>query len=125
MTIDEIIEGLRFTVDMFLLDPMSGETKMPANLNKDDKTTVDACMEAIKILKRYRWVPVKERMPDYGEWVEISTSEESRNVHLARRQNNELCYEWKLANGKWLPIYYSVLAWKPLPESYKTQNEEE
>ena len=51
MTLDEIIQGLQFTVDMFLLDPNTGET-LTEPRNDLDKTTIDSCREAIKILKR-------------------------------------------------------------------------
>ena len=51
MTTKEIIDGLQFTVDMFLLDPTSGETRSREHLNDMDKTTVESCEGAIKILK--------------------------------------------------------------------------
>ncbi len=49
MTREEIIDGLKFTVDMFLFDPTTGETyKEPRN--DMDKTTIDACNGAIELL---------------------------------------------------------------------------
>lgn len=51
MTIKEIIDGLKFTVDMFLFDPTTGETyKEPRN--DMDKTTIDACNGAIELLEQ-------------------------------------------------------------------------
>lgn len=50
MTREEIINGLQFTVDMFLLDPTTGET-LSAPRNSMDMVTIDACKEAIKLLK--------------------------------------------------------------------------
>lgn len=50
MTIEEIIQGLQFTVDMFLFDPTTGETFTEPR-NDMDKTTINACKEAIKLLK--------------------------------------------------------------------------
>ena len=47
MTREEIKEGLRFTVDMFKLDPLTGEER---TLNEHDATTVNACEEAIKVI---------------------------------------------------------------------------
>ena len=42
MTLKEIIDGLKFTVEMFLFDPDTGET-LTKPRNDLDKTTVDAC----------------------------------------------------------------------------------
>lgn len=63
MTIKEIIDGLKFTVDMFLFDPTTGETyKEPRN--DMDKTTIDACKGAIELLEQTGWIPVSERLPE-------------------------------------------------------------
>ena len=51
MTKKEIIDGLKFTVDMFLLDPHTGETYTEPR-NDMDKTTVDACKGAIEFLEQ-------------------------------------------------------------------------
>lgn len=51
MTTKEIIDGLKFTVDMFLLDPDTGET-LTESRNDLDKTTVDACRGAIELLEK-------------------------------------------------------------------------
>lgn len=53
MTKDEIIAGLQFTVEMFLLDPITGET-LTEPRNDMDKTTIDACRGAIELLKEYK-----------------------------------------------------------------------
>ncbi len=50
MTNEEIIQGLQFTIDMFLFDPFTGES-LTEPRNDDDKITIDACKEAIKVLK--------------------------------------------------------------------------
>lgn len=44
---EEIKEGLRFTVDMFKFDPLTGRGR---TLNELDVTTVNACEEAIKVI---------------------------------------------------------------------------
>lgn len=51
MTIKEIIDGLKFTVDMFLFDPTTGET-YPEPRNDMDKITIDACKGAIELLEQ-------------------------------------------------------------------------
>lgn len=50
MTNDEIIQGLQFTIDMFLFDPFTGES-LTEPRNDDDKITIDACREAIAVLR--------------------------------------------------------------------------
>ena len=51
MTREEVISGLKFTVEMFLFDPITGE-KYTEPRNDMDKTTIDACRGAIKILEQ-------------------------------------------------------------------------
>ena len=51
MTIRKIIDGLYFTIGMILFNPLTGESKTPDQLNEDDRTTYDACMGAITLLK--------------------------------------------------------------------------
>ena len=51
MTTKEIIDGLKFTVDMFLFNPSTGETYTEPR-NDLDKITVDACKGAIELLEQ-------------------------------------------------------------------------
>ena len=51
MTRDEIISGLKFTIEMFLLNPSTGE-KYSEPRNDMDMTTIDACRGAIKLLEQ-------------------------------------------------------------------------
>ena len=51
MTIAEIISGLKFTIEMFLFDPNTGE-KLTEPRNNMDKITLDACKGAIKALEQ-------------------------------------------------------------------------
>lgn len=51
MTITEIISGLKFTIEMFLFDPNTGE-KLTEPRNNMDKITLDACKGAIKALEQ-------------------------------------------------------------------------
>jgi hypothetical protein len=51
MTREEIISGLKFTVEMFLLNPSTGEIYTEPR-NDMDKTTIDACRGAIEVLKQ-------------------------------------------------------------------------
>lgn len=60
MTREEIIGGLKFTVEMFLFDPITGETFTEPR-NDMDKTTIDACRGAIELL---------EQEFKTGHWIE-------------------------------------------------------
>lgn len=51
MTITEIISGLKFTIEMILFDPSTGE-KLTEPRNDMDKITLDACKGAIKALEQ-------------------------------------------------------------------------
>jgi len=51
MTKDEVINGLKFTVGMFLFDPDTGEN-LTEPRNDLDKTTIDACNGAIELLEQ-------------------------------------------------------------------------
>ena len=68
MTKEEIIDGLKFTVEMFLLDPSTGET-ITEPRNDMDKITIDACRGAIELLEQE------------GHWIEISRGFECDQCH--------------------------------------------
>ena len=48
MTINEIKNGLKFTIEMFLFEPHTGESYTEPR-NDMDKTTIDACKGALKV----------------------------------------------------------------------------
>lgn len=56
---ENVISGLRYTVEMFLFDPATGYTKDPDDLNAADRITFDACVGAIDLLKEQEPKPVK------------------------------------------------------------------
>ena len=47
----KIINGLEFTKAMITFDPSTGKNIDPESLNELDKTTYDACVGAIALLK--------------------------------------------------------------------------
>ena len=63
MTREEIISGLKFTIEMFLFDPITGETLIEPR-NAMDKTTIDACKGAIELLEQNnnQIISVEERL---------------------------------------------------------------
>ncbi len=141
MTLKEIIDGLKFTIDMFLFDPTTGETyKEPRN--DMDKTTIDACKGAIELLDQTRWIPITSRpmteeekelykihpdyrdecrifnckLPDDGQEVLISIYG-GVEIDTFVRDANDGCY----FEGRDID---DVDAWIPLPEPYKQEVEE-
>ena len=141
MTLKEIIDGLKFTIDMFLFDPTTGETyKEPRN--DMDKTTIDACKGAIELLDQTRWIPITSRpmteeekehykihpdyrdecrifnckLPDDGQEVLISVYG-GVEVDTFAKDGNDGCY----FEGVDID---DVDAWMPLPEPYKQEVEE-
>ena len=51
MDMENVIKGLEFTKAMITFNPSTGEDIEPGNLNKENKTTYDACVGAIALLK--------------------------------------------------------------------------
>lgn len=49
--IKKVITGLEFTKAMITFNPSTGEDIEPENLNEANKTTYDACVGAIELLK--------------------------------------------------------------------------
>jgi len=113
MTIKEIIDGLKFTVDMFLFDTSTGEIyKEPRN--DMDKITIDACKGAIELLEQTRWIPVSERLPNFNDIVLASADSDYDELRVILTVYNA---EEFWFNGK-------IKAWMPLPEPYKAESEE-
>ncbi len=131
MTAKEIIDGLKFTVDMFLFDPTTGETyKEPRN--DMDKTTIDACKGAIELLEQTMWIPVSERLPKAFEFVNctchslIDDREDwvIESVYIPQPSDSPYS-DW----GN-IPMLNSgdceVVAWmhRDIPEPYKAESED-
>ena len=127
MTRKEIIDGLKFTADMYLFDPSTGETFTEPR-NDMDKTTIDACKGAIELLEQTRWIPVSERLP----------KEENKRYWICTDCGYQCECRWTNVNHIWtnlttdwhwhimdVPQYNKVVAWMPLPEPYKVESEGE
>lgn len=144
MTRKEIIDGLKFTVDMFLFDPSTGETFTEPR-NDMDKTTIDACKGAIELLEQTRWIPVSERLPEnakhkgafcpkYYVMTDFGQTEGWYNPDVgcwyvllwfmdARFETWNISLE--RGDVPKLVKNVPVTAWMPLPEPYKAESEEE
>ena len=124
MTREEIIQGLQFTIDMFLLDPNTGETFTEPR-NDMDKTTVDACRGAIELLEQEpRWIPVSERLPESNGMYLVSelvySLNKPRGYGYEPIENKVDFVEFSTIDGwRRAKQLYEVIAWMPLPEPYK------
>lgn len=123
MTVKEIIDGLKFTIDMFLFDPTTGETFTEPR-NDMDKTTIDACKGAIELLEKTKWIPCSERLPNFAD-VYLVTRYFPNNV-MNPKYLVDACFfdgtdTWHNDNRinhdrKYLT---NVVAWLEEPEPYK------
>ena len=118
MTKEEIIQGLQFTIEMCLFDPMTGAKRPKDSLNDLDKTTVEACEGAIKLLGQ-DWIPVTERLPKEQEDVLVVNSHGCISVGNTF-ENWKRTLSWRVdCDNPEEDYYFNPIAWQPLPEPYK------
>ena len=116
MTIDEIIEGLKFTVDMFTFNPLTGENLTKLDLNPYNRRAVEACNGAIKAiteLKAKLEKPIRFRVIDTitgkepSEDVIYQLAEQGRLVYcdidgFYIGEDGEICLIDDCGNATWL-----------------------
>ena len=121
MTREEIIDGLKFTVDMFLFNPSTGEVNDKNRLNDESRLTVDACEGTIKALEQTRWIPVSERYP--------RPEDEYKYFLVTDNEGKVSVQEFFISLDKEPQPYFSgmvnVIAWMPLPAPFEPQESEE
>lgn len=118
MTIKEIIDGLKFTVDMFLFDPTTGETYTEPR-NDMDKTTIDACKGAIELLEQTRWIPVSDRLPEEFQRVLVTIVNYKGNKVVRVAEYYSQKFQIKENHEQWEVGEKGLLAWMTLPEPYE------
>lgn len=98
-------------------------------------TEQEAAKLAIKALEQQdkdRWIPVSERLPDEREEEdesgldEIYMTSDLVLVTVVDDEENTFVSDDITANGEWVNFgdfnYCRVLAWKPMSETYKEEN---
>lgn len=108
MTNEEIIDGLKFTMDMCLFSSVDGSKRPISMLNDLNKITYNACEGAIKLLEQTRWIPVTERLPEKTGIYLISIGD---LVASKLFDGHNFRTESKV---RFIPD-----AWMPLPQPYK------
>jgi hypothetical protein len=118
MTIDEIIEGLKFTVDMFMLNPLTGENLTKLDLNPYNRRAVEACSGAIKAITELK---AKLEKPIQFRVIDTTTGKEPTEeviFQLAKQGNlvycdidgfyigedGEICLMDDCGNATWLDV---------------------
>ena len=69
------------------------------------------------------WIPVSERLPNDGQWVIVfakSNVDNDWNVPSIVQYMGDGIWRWNTL----IPISDDVIAWMPLPEPYKEQNDD-
>ena len=125
MTIKEIISGLKFTVDMFLFDPSTGETFTEPR-NDMDKTTIDACKGAIELLEQTRWIPVETALPKEGVSV-LVYAERNAYGDNGKYRKKVIDIGWQVDGHWYIDGCNGVvgIAWMQLPEKPYMQEVQE
>lgn len=88
----------------------------PEQIREIDRLYAEKCREVAE-LKRYKWIPVDERLPEERDTVLISTDTGTyAGIYFCDEwyRENMYCYDSMLrATG--------VMAWMPLPERYQPE----
>lgn len=81
MTREKIIQGLQFTIEMCLFDPMTGAKRPKEVLNDLDKTTVDSCEGAIKLLEQELILDkIRAEIEGYKSTIDKAISEDELKI---------------------------------------------
>lgn len=90
----------------------------------------DKVMQILKRANEMHWIPCSERLPDEDHWLGGSGKQFSDNV-LISIVNCDDEDAWvqvsHTIDGEWtleLPSYCKIIAWMPLPEPYKPEEDE-
>lgn len=87
---------------------------------KDFNEILDLAAKALE--QEPRWIPISERLPEEEETVIASTE---YRVYPETRYTKGYGWEWAYeAGADYWESLEGVMAWMPLPESYKAESED-
>lgn len=81
--------------------------------------------QTVKLIKDSNWIPVSERVPEVSEGTEDADCPEFNVTIKGAEKATTLKYA---PDGTWFDDsgeVYSVIAWKPLPEAYRSKSEQQ
>ena len=121
MTFKEIINGLKFTIIMFMQDPVTGEVYTKPK-NELDKKTVDACKGAIELLEQTQWIPVETELPEEGASV-LVYAERNAYSDNGKYRKKVIDIGWQVDEHWHIDGCNGVvgIAWMPLPKPYQPE----
>lgn len=88
---EKVISGLEFTKAMITFNPSTGEDIEPGNLNEADRTTYDACVGAIALLKEQEAKKVESIQISRNFYAKLTGYCPSCNRPLDERFNKCFC----------------------------------
>ena len=84
---EKVIKGLEFTKAMITFNPSTGKNIEPWNLNEANKTTYDACVSAIAMLKEQEAKPPAIMQDVEGIWSTCSICGHKLRAILAMKMD--------------------------------------
>jgi len=104
------------------------ELKMMKRMINADSLADKALDLAIKALEQSEWIPVSERLPDDMQKVLVWFEYYRYGDYNCMYQTYGFCY---VIDGEWSPLINGetgwqdarIIAWMPLPEPYKEEEE--
>lgn len=100
MEIKEIIDGLQFTIDMFMINTATGEEYTKPR-NDLDAITIDACREAIKILDHLERGAMVSRYKTFKVLEAIKNECENNSECHKCPYDETICFTRKVIPEKW------------------------
>lgn len=93
MTREEIINGLKMSIDLMLFDPTTGEVKEPHQLNDMDRTSYEAFKGAMEILAQ----------PQTKCIAKITLNEEQLRDAVEKAKHEVVTVLPQRKRGRWIP----------------------
>ena len=94
-----VIKGLEFTKEMITFNPSTGEDIEPGNLNEADKTSYDACIGAIALLKEQESDEKNKECIEDKNAVECLNAIQTINKYIDAEEDECGCSYWKDKKG--------------------------